>query len=112
MAKNDYFVLAYRILAYLYDCLKKGKRPDWEYMMYETKQFPVGEDYFVYVFEQLYSEGYIEGILLFVQNGYCGIKDAPCIRITQKGIEFLQENSSMKRAAQFLKSLKETIPGL
>jgi hypothetical protein len=35
--------------------LKKGKRPDWEYMMYETKQFPVGEDYFVYVFEQLYS---------------------------------------------------------
>lgn len=111
MAKDDYFVLAYRLLAYLYDCLKKEKKPDWEYMMYETKQFPISEDYFVYLFEQLCNGGYIEGVLVFPQNGYCGIKDTG-IRITPKGIEFLQENSCMKRAAQFLKSLKEAVPGL
>ena len=111
MAKDDYFVLAYRLLAYLYDCLKKENKPDWEYMMYETKQFPISEDYFVYLFEQLFNEQYIEGVLVFPQNGYCGIKDCG-IRITPKGIEFLQENSSMKRAAQFLKSLKEAVPGL
>lgn len=112
MAKNDYFVLAYRMLAYLYDCLKKEQKPSWEYMMYETKQFPIHEDYFVYLMEQLYTGGYIEGILLFPQNGYCGIKDAPGIRITPKGIEFLQENNCMKRAAMFLASLKEAVPGL
>lgn len=111
MAKNDYFVVVYRLLAYLYDCLKKDKKPDWEYMMYETKQFPVNETYFVYIFEQLLGCGYIEGVLVFPQNGYCGIKDCG-IRITPKGIEFMQDHTCMKRAAQFLKSLKESIPGI
>ena len=27
MAKDDYFVLAYRILSYLYACFKAGERP-------------------------------------------------------------------------------------
>ena len=45
MAKDDYFVLAYRLLDYLYTCLKRDKKPNWEYMMYETKQFPISENY-------------------------------------------------------------------
>lgn len=28
MAKNDYFVIAYRILTYLYECFKSGEKPD------------------------------------------------------------------------------------
>ena len=28
MAKNDYFVVAYRILTYLYECFKAGEKPD------------------------------------------------------------------------------------
>lgn len=28
MAKDDYFVLAYRILKYLYECFKAGERAD------------------------------------------------------------------------------------
>lgn len=30
MAKDDYFVLAYRILKYLYECFKAGERADTE----------------------------------------------------------------------------------
>lgn len=33
-------------------------------------------------------------------------------KITQKGIEFLEDNSKMKKAEQFLRSVKETVPGL
>lgn len=28
MAQNDYFVIVYRVLKYLYDCLKKGEKPE------------------------------------------------------------------------------------
>ncbi|WP_263854361.1 hypothetical protein [Ligilactobacillus murinus] len=28
MAKNDYYVLVYRVLMYLYNCLKKGEDVD------------------------------------------------------------------------------------
>lgn len=27
MAKDDYFVVVYKILKYLYECLKKGEKP-------------------------------------------------------------------------------------
>ena len=43
MAKDDYFVMAYKLLSYLYACLKAGKDPlDGGYMDYDTKAFPVG----------------------------------------------------------------------
>ena len=28
MAKDDYFVIVYRLLKYLYDCLKKSEKPN------------------------------------------------------------------------------------
>ena len=34
------------------------------------------------------------------------------IMITPKGIDFLQNNSSMAKAKNFLKTLKEIVPGL
>ena len=36
----------------------------------------------------------------------------PHVMITPKGIDFLQNNSAMSKAKEFLKTLKETIPGL
>lgn len=45
MAKDDYFVLAYRVLAYLYECLKAGERPDMKYLSFGNRHFPIGESY-------------------------------------------------------------------
>ena len=28
MAQDDYFVIVYQVLKYLYDCLKKGEKPE------------------------------------------------------------------------------------
>jgi hypothetical protein len=49
MAKDDYFVLAYRVLAYLYDCLKGKKKLNPDYLKPLTKDFPIEEEYFNYV---------------------------------------------------------------
>lgn len=114
MANDDYFVLAYRLLSYLYGCLKSGEEPDWERLNYETKEFPVGEDYWNYLLEHLLLDGYVEGAALLPAVGGTQkrIKLSRVFQITPKGIEYLQENSAMRKAAEFLKTLKQTIPGI
>lgn len=114
MAKDDYFVLAYKILAHLYACLKQGEQPDSEYLNYGTKAFPIGESYWNYIIQHLYEDGLVEGIHLIPMMGNTGygIKGMRDIQITPRGIEYLSENSMMEKAKRTLKELKEIIPGL
>lgn len=113
MAKDDYFVLAYRLLSYLYACLKEGEHPDMEYLRYGTKDFPIGEAYWEYLLSHLLEDGYLEGIQLVPITGRGRIiRLTDRINITPKGIAYLEENSSMKKAAEFLKSIKEIVPGI
>lgn len=113
MAKDDYYVIAYRILVYLYECLKNGENPDIEYIQYNSKAINISENYWEYIMRHLYEEEYLEGMSLIPVVGRCKIvrltKD---IMITPKGIEFLNDNSAMSKAKEFLKTLKETIPGI
>ncbi len=114
MAKDDYFVIVYRILVYLYACLKAGQRPSLEYLQYGTDDFPVVKDYWQYIWLNLYKEGYIDGIkvipILGEQNK--GIKLTEQLAITPKGIEYVVDNSAMQKAKNFLKELKEIVPGV
>jgi len=114
MEKNDYFVIIYRILAYLYACLKEDAAVDFGYLSANTKAFPVGERYWNYIFQTLLEEGYIRGVSIVPVAGCAdtGVKLRADLRITPKGIEYLQENSMMAKAKDFLKGIKEIIPGL
>lgn len=114
MAKNDYHVLAFRLLAYLYACLKSGEEPSHDYIRYGTDRFPIGEAYWYYLLTNLYNDGYISGVALIPIAG-CpekGVKLLPNLCITPKGIEYLQENSMMNKAKDFLKTIKEIVPGI
>lgn len=42
MAKDDYFVIVYQILSYLYKCLKEGTRIDERLIRYDSKEIPTG----------------------------------------------------------------------
>lgn len=114
MAKDDYYVLAYRILAYLYLCLKEGEIPDQNYIGPDSETLNISRNYWEYIMAHLYQDGYLEGIALVPTVGKVnpGIKILRSVMITPKGIEFLQDNSAMSKAREFLKTLKETIPGL
>lgn len=110
MARDDYFVIAYRILSYLYECFKMGERPDTD--MFGPATLGINNGYWVNVMESLFNEGYIIGFTFRTPiGGVRGVKICD-LRITQKGIEFLQENSLMAKARDFLKTMKETIPGM
>lgn len=109
MAKDDYFVIVYRILNYLYECFKAGERPDME--MFGPVALRINNGYWVNVMESLYNEGYITGVSVIKSiGGSSGIKLLD-LKITQKGIEYLQDNSKMTKAKDFLRTVKEVIPG-
>lgn len=114
MAKDDYFVLVYRILDYLYDCIRGRKKLELEYLQPMTEDFPIEADYFSYIMENMCKSGYIEGIVLLpiIGSPQMKIKYTHGLRITPAGIAYLQDNSAMSRAKEFLKTLKETVPGL
>ena len=108
MKKDDYFVLAYRILSYLYACFKSGEQPDTEWFGSDALKIPKG--YWVNIMESLYNEGYIIGIAFPSAVGSADAVKLINLKITQKGIEFLQENTMMQKAKNFLKEIKEIVP--
>lgn len=109
MAKDDYFVLAYRILHYLYECFKAGEKADAE--LFGPSALGINNGYWVNLLESLTREGYITGVSFLSSFGSVQSVKIFDAKITQKGIEFLQENNSIKKAVEFLKTAKDIIPG-
>lgn len=110
MAKDDYFVLAYRVLRYLYECFKAGERADAE--LFGPGALGINSGYWVNLMQSLCGEGYITGIAFpSAVGGVSGAKVYNA-KITQKGIEFLQDNSKIKKAAEFLRTVKDIVPGV
>ena len=62
----------------------------------------------------LSKSGYIEGIVYDQCSGdYSPKLERPvCPVITLKGLEYLSDNTLMKKAANIAKGIKDTIPGL
>lgn len=111
MARDDYFVIVYKILTYLYECLKTGKNID-TYNILSAETYGIEESYFNYILIQLYEEGYIEGINIIPITGTKrkGVKITSEIVIKPKGIEYLQENSMLSKAKNIVKDIKDIIP--
>lgn len=110
MAKNDYYVVVCRILAYLYACLKSGVPPQEEEI--SPKKLDIEPKYWLYIIENLQNDGYITGVHIGKLLGRMPTVKMIDLQITPAGITFLQENSSVNKAKEFLKTLKEIIPGL
>lgn len=47
MAKNDMEVIMYKILRYLYECMKTGKTPDLADIMWNCKMFDIPKAYWL-----------------------------------------------------------------
>lgn len=111
MAKDDYHVIVYQILAYLYVKLKEGERPDPSFLKPDSQYLKINERYWHYVMENLLKSGYITGITITKAWGneklICNLEDC---QITPEGIEFLCDNSFLEKAKNFLKDAKAIVP--
>ena len=105
MAKDDYFVIAYKILKYLYECLKKGKQPD--VAVLDADFFSISAQYWVYIIRNLYEEGHIAGVTV-LDGGFAGMR--PDVEITPKGIQYLEENSMFRKVRETIKDIREIMP--
>ena len=47
MAKDDYHVIVYQILSYLYQCLKKGESADGNKLNYGSELLRINKSYWV-----------------------------------------------------------------
>lgn len=107
MAQNDMYVVMYKILAYLYDCMKRGVEPD--RAKFSNDALGIPQEYWMDVMEELAEHGYVKGISVLRYIGGRGIEiERP--RVTMEGVAFAQENTMMERARKFLQDAKAAIP--
>ena len=101
-------IILWSFIGFLPICTR-ALRPDTA--MFGPDSLGINEGYWTNVMESIYHEGYVTGISVVSRLGAApGIKLVN-LKITQKGIEYLQENSAMQKAADFLRTVKEIVPG-
>ncbi|MDO4662479.1 MAG: YjcQ family protein [Tissierellia bacterium] len=106
MAKDDYDVLVFKILTYLYRKLKDNYIDDM-YLCPLTDDFPVRDDYFISIFEDLEDKGYIKNLILTKAWGGDVVGyDLSKIKITGDGIAYLRDNSRMKKLINLIKEAR------
>lgn len=113
MPNDDYFYIRYKILKYLYECAKSGENP-YRSGVLAAENYGISESYFNFIMRNLYTDGYITGVneIKGAAAGRPRLFFTSELEITTKGIEYLSENSMMKKAREFIKEIKDLIPGL
>ena len=112
MAQDDMFVVMYKILAYLYSCMKSGEEPRQSMLASDGEMLDIDRQYWARILKELSDHGYVEGVSVRATwEGELLVRiNHPTV--TMEGVEFLQENSMMRKALEFLKEAKSAIPFL
>ena len=99
----------YKILKYLREAMNY-EEADIDFI--SANALGISENLWISIVEMLTRSGYITGIE--VKYGAQGdrVLSISNLRITLKGIEYLEENSLMRRAANIAKGIKDIIPGM
>jgi len=111
MAKDDYYVIVYQILAYLYKCLKEGKPVDGNMIRHDGELFAINERYWEYIMVNMMEQGFVRGIAIkknAIGDYYISHLDE--CEITPDGIDYLCDNSRIKRAYEFAKGVLTVLP--
>lgn len=104
MAQNDMEIIIYKILAYLYECMKAGKHPRMEDMGSTCQMFSIPRSYWEQIMRELIDCGYVKGFRYRANKSAQSIFMLDDVGITLKGREFLRDNSGMQKAKEFLGS--------
>lgn len=111
MAKNDMPVIIYKILKYLYECMKAGKRPDEMDFCAESKLISIPQLYWNCVIREMYDNGFVRGVsVLSTKDGSLIILDSD-FNITLKGVAFLEDNALMQKVREHLGAAIEVTIG-
>lgn len=107
MAKNDMHVVVYKILSYLYECMKQGKEPSGG--KFSAEALGINQPYWTAIMVELIERGLVKGFLVSRADDCTSIAPATPA-VTMSGVEFLMENSMMKKAMAFVRDIKDFVP--
>lgn len=114
MAKDDYYVIVFKVLTYLYAVLKG--REIFEQFKYDKAigKKDINEEYLLRVYAMMSDEGLIKQLTFERAWGQDIIAffDESELMITPKGIQHLEENDKMKKVGQYLLKKADTIASL
>lgn len=114
MAKDDYHVIVYRMLVYLYACMKRKIMFEETTFEAAVRKYVVSDEYFADILRMMQEEDLIKGLLFVPAWGGDVIlaSDIDEARITPKGIRYLEENDKMKTIGEKLKESIDIISKL
>lgn len=109
MAKDDYFVIVYKILSYLYVQLKSGEDVDEKIISHDSSILQINKRYWNYILDNLVESGYItcDSTKAWGKEVIYDLKTA---EITPEGIAYVCDNSLFEKVKEFLKDMKEITP--
>lgn len=101
MAKDDYYTIVAKILVYLY---KKYKQKDIEqgYITPMTKDFPIKEEQLIETISMMIEQGLVKGKCIKAWGGDIVMLDYDSLKITPTGIDYLQDNSKIRKICETL----------
>ena len=109
MAHDDMHVVMYKVLAYLYDRMKRGEEPSRAAVLHDGDMLSIPYRYWAQIMAQLAEMGLVKGVSVkWTGNEPQVFMSSPCV--TLAGVEFLEEDSMMAKARRFLKEAKSTLP--
>ena len=102
----DYFKTVYRILNFL---KKSEENEEFDDEDFTAGYFKLTERQWALTLTRLVRDGYISGVSLKIgADGYIVVSlSAPMI--TSSGMEYLSENTAVRKAARLLKGIKEVV---
>ncbi|SCL85076.1 YjcQ family protein [Sporanaerobacter sp. PP17-6a] len=102
----DNFKIIYKILKTLEKAMDYD---EFDARLISAETLGVSQNRWEAIMVMLQDEGYIEGISYVKSMGMRGVKLID-LKITLKGLEYLEENSFMKKAANLAKGIADLIP--
>ena len=105
----DNFKAVFKILSTLE---KAMDLPEFDMSAIDYKSLGVTKERWSRYVEMMSDAGYIKGARVGTNTIGENIVKCNNIRITLKGLEYLEQNSLMKRAAEMAKGIKEIVPGI
>lgn len=105
MAKDDYYTIVAKILVYLY---KKYKQKDikQDYILPMTKDFPIKEEQLLETVSMMIEQDLIKGVYERAWGGDIVFVDYNSLKITPSGIDYLQDNSKIRKICETLVEAK------
>lgn len=107
--KNNYFNVAYKILIYLKYCYENGISVDPDIL--SPDNIGISEKQFILTLQMLLEDGYIKGVSLSPTiQGPTIINNIQDTYATSAGLQYLVENSMMKKVYNVSKEVRDWIP--